>query len=158
MEPISTALAGFALVKESVDFIKGNIETIKDVGEIFGYVDKVLDGEQQIQKQRFSDKSLLGQSKSAAETVIEAKLAQESLDELKVLVENRFGYGTWDEILKLRKQRLDEEKAEIARIKKQKQKRKEEFQKVGMILASGTGGIIVIIVAGFLIIYLTGGL
>lgn len=155
MEPISTALAGFALVKESVDFIKGNIDTIKDVGEIFGYVDKVLDGEQQIQKKRFSDKSLLGQSKSAAETVIEAKLAQEHLDELKILIENRFGYGTWDEILTLRKQRLDEEKEEVARIKKIKLKRKQEFQKFGMILASGTGGIILLIGGLFAIIYFT---
>ena len=33
MEPVSTALAGIALVKSSVDFIKGNLDTVKDIGE-----------------------------------------------------------------------------------------------------------------------------
>ena len=32
MEPISTALAGIALVQQSVEFIKKNIETVQDIG------------------------------------------------------------------------------------------------------------------------------
>ena len=34
MEPVSTALAGIALVKASVNFIKDNINTAKDIGDI----------------------------------------------------------------------------------------------------------------------------
>ena len=34
MEPISTALAGIALVKQSVDFIKTHINTVQDIGQI----------------------------------------------------------------------------------------------------------------------------
>ena len=32
MEPVTTALAGIALVKKSVDFIKENIQTCQDIG------------------------------------------------------------------------------------------------------------------------------
>ena len=33
VEPISTALAGLSLLKKSVEFIKSNISTAKDIGE-----------------------------------------------------------------------------------------------------------------------------
>ena len=52
MEPISTALAGIALVKASVDGIKGAIGTAKDIGEIAGFIDKLFEGEKQVQQQR----------------------------------------------------------------------------------------------------------
>ena len=52
MEPISTALAGIALVKASVDGIKSAIGTAKDIGEIAGFIDKLFEGEKQVQQQR----------------------------------------------------------------------------------------------------------
>ena len=39
MEPISTALAGIALVKSAVDGIKSVIGTAKDIGDIAGQID-----------------------------------------------------------------------------------------------------------------------
>ena len=45
MEPISTALAGISLVKASVDFIKQNISTAKDIGEIAGQAKIVSDAD-----------------------------------------------------------------------------------------------------------------
>jgi hypothetical protein len=54
MEPITAVLTGIALVKQSVEFIKSNIETVKDIGEIVGAIDNLLDGEKQVQKERFS--------------------------------------------------------------------------------------------------------
>ena len=39
VEPISTALTGFALVQQGVDFVKKNINTAQDIGQIFGMVD-----------------------------------------------------------------------------------------------------------------------
>ena len=35
MEPVSTALAGIALVQQSVEFIKRNINTVQDIRQIF---------------------------------------------------------------------------------------------------------------------------
>ena len=57
MEPVSTVLTGLALVKQSVDFVKSNIATVQDIGQIAGVINNALDGEKQIQKSRFNDKS-----------------------------------------------------------------------------------------------------
>jgi len=72
MDPISTGLAGIALVQKSVDFIKSNINTVNDIRDIAGALDGLFEGEKQVQKKRFGDKSIIGQSKEAAHSVIDA--------------------------------------------------------------------------------------
>ena len=126
MEPVSTVLTGLALVKQSVDFVKSNIATVQDIGQIAGVINNALDGEKQIQKSRFGDKSLIGQSKDAANAVIDAKLAQENLEELKILVDNRFGYGTWREIVETRARMIREEREAEQRAKYLKDKARKE--------------------------------
>ena len=106
MEPVSTALAGIALVKSSVDFIKGNLDTVKDIGEIAGAIGNLLDAESQINKQRFQDTSL----KDSAQHVIDAKLARENINEISMLIDLRFGPGTWQSILAERNKRIEENK------------------------------------------------
>ena len=49
VEPISTALAGIALVKASVDGIKSALGTAKDISAIAGDIDALLNGQQQVQ-------------------------------------------------------------------------------------------------------------
>lgn len=126
MEPVSTVLTGLALVKQSVDFVKSNIATVQDIGQIAGVINNALDGEKQIQKSRFNDKSIIGQSRDAANAVIDAKLAQENLEELKILVDNRFGYGTWREIVETRARMIREEKEAEQRAKYLKDKARKE--------------------------------
>ena len=123
MDPISTGLAGIALVQKSVDFIKSNISTANDIRDIAGAIDGLFQGEKQVQKERFGNKSLLGQSKDAAHAVIDAKLAQEQLEEMSILIDNRFGYGTWRAIIAERNKRIQEEKQQIAEAKRRQQKR-----------------------------------
>ena len=64
--------------------------------------------------------------KYVASEVIDAKLAAESMDEMRQLIDNRFGFGTWKSIVDLRAQRIQEQKEaeELAR-KKQNQANKE---------------------------------
>ena len=45
-------VTGIQLVKKSVDFIKENINTCKDISEIAGSIDDLLDGKQQLDKKR----------------------------------------------------------------------------------------------------------
>ena len=76
---IAETLAGIALVKSAVDGIKSTINTASDIGDIAKYVDNLLEGEQQVQKQR-SKKSgtSLGDQfgiESVAQEVIDARLA-----------------------------------------------------------------------------------
>ena len=52
VEPVTAVLTGIALVKKSVDFIKSNISTAQDIGDIIGHVDKALNGQQDVIKKR----------------------------------------------------------------------------------------------------------
>ena len=67
-------LAGMALDKKSVEFIKSNISTAQDISQIAGAIDGLFDGQKQINQKRFSDNNTLGQYKSAANDVIDAKI------------------------------------------------------------------------------------
>ena len=130
MDPLSTGLAGIALVQKSVEFIKSNISTANDIKDIAGAIDGLLSGEKQIQQERFHSKGILGQHKDAAHSVIDAKLAREQLDEVATLINNRFGYGTWNEILRERQKRIQEEKERIQeqiRIARQRKKERDEI-------------------------------
>tara|TARA_R100000329_G_scaffold139149_1_gene120943 strand:+ start:952 stop:1428 length:477 start_codon:yes stop_codon:yes gene_type:complete len=151
MDPISTGLAGIALVQKSVDFIKSNINTVNDIRDIAGALDGLFEGEKQVQKKRFGDKSIIGQSKEAAHSVIDAKLAQEQLQEISVLIDNRFGYGTWRAIIAERNKRIAEEKEAIKQEKIRKQKEKQamiENMKLGAIVT----GILFVVCLGLIIL------
>jgi len=111
---IAETLAGIALVKSAVDGIKSAIGTAKDVGEIAGHIDNLLTGEKQVQEQRARKSGVsLGDQfgiKSVAQEVIDARLAQESLNEMRTMVDMRFGPGTWQGIVDERARRIQQAK------------------------------------------------
>jgi hypothetical protein len=146
MEPITTVLTGIALVKQSVEFIKSNIETVKDIGEIAEAIDGLFAGEQQVQKERFGNKSIIASHKSVASDIIDAKLAQEKLYEMSMLIDLRFGNGTWQQIVNERAKRIQEEKKAEAERKKQEQIRKEHVQDI--LVKVGIGVSIILIAIG----------
>tara|TARA_R100001460_G_scaffold10074_1_gene23826 strand:- start:835 stop:1305 length:471 start_codon:yes stop_codon:yes gene_type:complete len=141
MEPISAALTGIALVQKSVDFIKSNISTANDIKDIAGALDGLFAGEKQVQKERFSEKSMLGQTKDAASKVIDAKLAAEAMQEMRTLINHRFGHGTFQQIIAERNKAIREEKARIAEQKRILRKRQQERKEMMMIVGSVVGGI-----------------
>lgn len=141
MEPISAALTGIALVQKSVDFIKQNISTANDIKDIAGALDGLFAGEKQVQKERFSDKSMLGQTKDAATKVIDAKLAAEAMHEMRTLINHRFGHGTFQQIIAERNKAIREEKERIAEQKRIIRKRQQERKEMAMIISSVVGGI-----------------
>jgi len=128
MEPISTALAGIALFKSAVDGIKGAIGTANDVGEIAGFIDKLFEGEKQVQQRR-NQQSGIGVGDqfgvtNVAREVIDAKLAQEQMREIASMIDMRFGHGTWRSIVDERAKRIREAKeaeAEARRLKRQQE-------------------------------------
>ena len=137
--PIAEILAGIALVKSSVDFIKSNIDTCKDIGDIGGAIDGLLRGKDQVNKK--SGKRGLGvreqfdTSHIASET-IDAKLAAEKLQEVANMVNLRFGPDTWKEILEERARRIQEQKESIRLAKIEKAKAdKELWADVKMVFA-----------------------
>ena len=136
VEPISTALAGIALVKKSVDFVKSNISTAQDIGQLIGHIDKAMTGEQQVIKARDSKNVDHFAVENVAQEVIDAKLAREQMNELRNLVNLRFGPGTWEFILQERKKRIDAKKQAIREAKAAKLKQQQqiaEYIKYGLI-------------------------
>ena len=129
-------VSGLKLVKTSVNFIKENIATAKDVSELVGHIDKAMTGEQQVIKARDksgADPFAVG---TVAQEIIDAKLAREQLNDLRNLVNYRFGPGTWEFILQERKKRIDAQKQAIKEAKAKKLKQQQqiaEYIKYGLI-------------------------
>lgn len=140
------AMAGIALVKASVEFIKSNIDTAKDIGEIAGAVDDLFRGQEEIEHKR-SKKAGMGVGyqlgiKTVAQEVIDAKVAAESMQEMKNMINMRFGPNTWQEIVDLRAKRIQEERERLAEIKREKARKEKEFMdniKNGAILLGAVG-------------------
>ena len=129
---IAETLAGIALVKSAVDGIKSTINTANDIGDIAKYVDNLLEGEQQVQKQR-SKKSGTRLSdqfgiESVAQEVIDARLAQEKVNEMRTLVDMRFGPGTWQSIVDERARRIQQAKEQAAQARREQRLKQEELE------------------------------
>lgn len=128
---LAETLAGIALVKSAVDGIKSAIGTAKDVGEIAGHIDNLLTGEKQVQEQRARKSGVsLGDQfgiKSVAQEVIDARLAQESLNEMRTMVDMRFGPGTWQSIVDERARRIQQAKEAERAARIQARREQEEF-------------------------------
>ena len=137
--PVAEILAGIALVKSSVDFIKSNIDTCKDIGEIGGAIDGLLRGKDQVNKKQgkrgLGVREQFDTSHIARET-IDAKLAAEQLQEVANMINLRFGPNTWKEILEERARRIAEQKEaeKQARIEQAKAD-KELWEDVKMVFA-----------------------
>ena len=153
---VAEVLAGISLVKASVEFIKSNIDTAKDIGEIAGAVDDLFRGQDEVEKKR-SKKAGIGVGdqlgiKHVAQEVIDARLAQEAMQEMRNMIDMRFGPGTWQTILDERQKRIREEKERIAALKKEEQlKRQETIEaiKVALTIAAAvaTGVALIVLMA-----------
>jgi len=132
MEPISTALAGIALVKQSVDFIKTHINTVQDIGQIASQIDNLFTGEKQVQQARNKKAGGgLGDQfgvDTVAKEMIDAKLAAEKLQEVATMVDMRFGHGTWKGILTERAKRLQEQREAEAKARRELVRKAKEFE------------------------------
>jgi len=135
---VAETLAGIALAKSAVSGVKSVINTCQDVNDIAHHLDDLFHGYDQSrhkvnQKKNESKKgskewrNYLGKkfhdeeeevslSDITAE-VIEQKQIEEQMKAMKNMLNKRFGMGTWDEIIELRKQRIEEAKKARERAK-----------------------------------------
>lgn len=152
---IAEVLAGISLVKASVDFIKSNINTAKDIGEIAGAIDGLFKGNDELQKQRAKKaKPGIGDQfgiQSVAQEVIDAKLAEEKMQEMRNLIDMRFGPGTWQGILTERSKRIAEAKEAEKTARIQKRQEEEEFWEMIKMIAI-VGGVIIFTLIAFLVV------
>lgn len=150
MEPITTALAGIALVKGATDAIKSAIGTCNDISEIAGYIDNLFEGQSQVNKERNkkSGVSAMDGIGGVASEMIDAKIASEKLYEVSMLVDMRFGSGTWKSIVEERARRLQAVKERQKQIALEKAaNRKEVVDSLFMLLYVLMGVVVVLIIA-----------
>ena len=150
---VAEVLTGISLVKASVDFIKSNISTCQDIGQIASQIDDLFTGEKQVQQARAKKSgSSLGDQfgvDTVAKEMIDAKLAAEQLQEVATMVDMRFGHGTWAAILAERAKRIQEAKEAEAIARRKKIQKDREFEEM-MKQAVLVGTIIVIAVGLFI--------
>jgi len=147
VEPVTAVLTGIALVKKSVDFIKSNISTAQDIGDIISHVDNALNGQQEVIKKREKKGADPFAIDNVAKEVIDAKLAQEHLYEMKQLINLRFGHGTWEYILEERKKRIEKKKQAIKEAKAKKMKKQKEMYDMIRMVMIGLAVILFVVVA-----------
>ena len=144
-------VTGIQLVKQSVAFIKDNIATAKDISEIASQIDDLFEGKNQVDKRRnkkdgisFADQFGV---KSVAHEIIDAKLAAEELYNISILVDQRFGHGTWQTILTERSKRIEAAKAARKEQIRVKRKQQEELIQLAGYFAIGLCVIVLIVMA-----------
>ena len=151
---IAETLAGIALVKSAVDGIKSAIGTANDIGDIAGYIDNLFEGEKQVQQNRNKKAGSAGLGDqlgvdTVAREGIDARIAAEKLQEVAMMVDMRFGPGTWKGIVAERAKRIQAAKEAAAAARRAEILRQEEIIeniKVGAII---TG--VVVMALGLLI-------
>ena len=140
VEPVTTVLTGLALARQGIDFLKTNIDSFNDAAELSSQIANIFKGQDEFNKARYDEKEAkkLG-IKNIASEMIEYKLQQEQMYDLKRLVNHRFGLGFWESIVAERAKRIEEHKELL---KEQERKRRRERQRlvdtmqtVGIILA-----------------------
>ena len=143
---VAEVLTGIALVQQSVKFIKENISTAQDIGQIASQIDDLFSGEKQVQQARAKKSGTgLGDQfgvNTVAKEIIDAKIAAEKLQEVATMVDMRFGHGTWAGIIAERAKRIQaaKEAEAIARRKKIQADREfeegvKQFLLIGLIIA-----------------------
>ena len=136
VEPISVTLTGIALARQGFEFLKNAKEGVSDAQQIGQALTSIFEGHAQFNEKRYS-KSAISFGDIASEE-IEYRNMLEDLDELRVLINRRYGHGTFEKIKQDYQERVRQQK-EQEKLERQEQIRKwakyrEWFQTVAIIL------------------------
>jgi hypothetical protein len=150
---VAEILTGISLVKQSVEFIKSNISTAKDIKDIAKQIDGFFEGEEQMNKKQGKGMGIAQQFgiESTASDFIDRKLLEEQRYELKLLIDNRFGHGTWNQILSERADKIKQAKEAQRQAKLEAKKQREEiFEALKWVALTllGIGVVVLVLVMG----------
>ena len=136
VEPVTTIIGGLAAARSAIDFLKQNVDAFNDARTIGQQIGQILQGHDEFNKARYDTKmqAKLG-IKDVASDMIEMKLQQEELYQLRLIVNNRFGSTFYDDILKERERRIHEQKEAIKKAKAAQIKKRQEL--IGILKALG---------------------
>lgn len=144
---VAEIIAGITLCNSAYKAIKECIGNVKDVSQIAGHLDNLIDGKRQIDEavkptNRIASKwgRMMGAKGidsegsmslgSIAQEKINQKLAEEELEQVKTMIRKRFGYGIWDEIMMEREERLEKHKTAKQKAKEENQKKMDKYYEI----------------------------
>tara|TARA_R110000822_G_scaffold48_4_gene362 strand:+ start:1642 stop:2394 length:753 start_codon:yes stop_codon:yes gene_type:complete len=137
---VAEILTGIALVQKSVEFIKSNISTVNDISGIAKQIDGFFTGADQMNKKKGKGMSIaeqFGSVENSANDFINMKLLEEQRNELKQIINLRFGPTAWDEIIAERANRISEAKEanRLKRVEKRQQQKEiiDSLQTMGIV-------------------------
>ena len=130
---VAEILAGLALAKSAVSGIKSMIDTANDVNDIAHHIDDLFKSRDQVKRDIHKNQNKKPQSKmramfnrnmqedaeddlsvgAVATMVLEQKKMDREILNLGIRIDNKFGEGTWSEILETRKKMIAEHKKQV---------------------------------------------
>ena len=97
MEPtITTALAAVAAASKAIDFIKARINDAQSVADISTQISTLFDCQKKLNEER-NKQAAVGDItfKSSIDATVQSKILAESMQEIKTMINLRFGPNTW---------------------------------------------------------------
>ena len=130
---VAEILAGIALAKSAVTGIKSMIDTANDVGDIAHHIDNLFKSRDQVKRDIHKNQNKKPKSKmrsmftkttgededddlsvgAVATMVLEQKKMDREILNLGIRIDNKFGEGTWTEILETRKRMIEEHNKQV---------------------------------------------
>ena len=155
MEPITTAVAAVAAASKAIEFIKARINDVQSVADISQQIGTLFDCQKKLNDERNKQASV-GDIKfqSSIDSVLEAKKLQEQMQEIKTMINLRFGPDTWNEIVNHHNQKLREQKEAQKKARQEAARRAKEIEetiKTTLLVA----GIIAVTIALFVFLFAT---
>ena len=129
MEPITTAVAAVTAASNAIAFIKARINDVQSVADISSQVSTLFDCQKKLNDERNKQANVGDISfKSSIDAVLESKKLQEQMNEIRTMINLRFGPDTWQEIVDLHNKKLREQKEAQAKARREAIRKAKEFE------------------------------
>jgi len=118
-------ISAVMMVKSAIEGISAALETTKDISGLYKGIDALFHGRDAMGKEGDADEEDLS-VEAIAKGVLLRKALDRKIYNLGIRIDNKFGRGTWDEIVETREERV---KARDERLKVQKAQHEIEREK-----------------------------
>ena len=129
MEPTTTAVAAVAAASKAIEFIKARINDVQSVADISQQIGTLFECQKKLNDERNKQASVGDITfKSSIDAVLESKKLQEQMNDIRTLINMRFGPDTWQEIVDLHNKKLREQKEAQAQARREAIRKAKEFE------------------------------
>ena len=150
MEPITTAVAAVAAASNAIAFIKARINDVQSVADISQQIGTLFDCQKKLNDERNKQAGVGDiKFKNSIDAVLEAKKLQEQMNDIRTMINMRFGPDTWQEIVDLHNKKLREQKEAQAKARREAARKAKEFEetlKTALVICGVVGVAIALLV------------